>query len=346
MSLLFIDGFDHYGTTAANIARKWTSGTTFAFITGRYGSGSAIEVRQQTLIKNLPANETTLIVGFAYRFGGTAGGVSYTYGSFTTNVLVAFEDTTNAQIDLRVNQSTGEIFVTRNGTTLGTSTSRFPLGVWTYVEFKATINNSTGSFEVRLNGTSVLTGSSLDTQNTANAYVTRVAFRSLNGGVNHYIDDVYFANTSGSVNNDFLGPISINTIFPSAAGNSTQWTPSAGANYAAVDENPPNDDTDYVSETTAEDVDLYTYADPTDNSAEVKGIQINLLGRRITAGDSSTVAAMVRTSSTDYEQTTESDWGGATYTYRPRIVENNPNTTAPWTISELNSAEFGVKLKT
>ena len=48
-------------------------------------------------------------------------------------------------------------------------------------------------------------------------------------------------------------------------------------------------------------------------------------------------------SGTDYEG--DSQNVGTDYRYFRQIIEKNPNTTAAWTESEINTAEFGYKVQ-
>ena len=53
------------------------------------------------------------------------------------------------------------------------------------------------------------------------------------------------------VNNNFLGNNKIVAMLPASAGDSSDWTPTGSANhYATVNENPPDDDTTYVQDST------------------------------------------------------------------------------------------------
>ena len=69
-----------------------------------------------------------------------------------------------------------------------------------------------------------------------------------NGTPTWDVDDLYVLDGTASTpaNNDFLGDVRVEGLDPNAAGSNAAWTPSAGANYACVNETPPTDDTSYV----------------------------------------------------------------------------------------------------
>jgi len=160
-------------------------------------------------------------------------------------------------------------------------------------------------------------------------------------GAGSSVMDFYACSDTGSDNKGFLGDIRVQAILPSGAGNSTQMTPSAGSNYQCVDEAAPNDDTDYVSETTAGEKDTYAFGNLTPTSGTVKGTQILISARKDDAG-TRTIAPVYRPVSTDYDGTTVSI--GNSYDYVRQVKDVSPATSVAWTIAEINGAEFGVKL--
>ena len=341
MALVFCDGFDHY--VESDLNKKWNvvvSSNLTITTGGRYGSNRSLQNltnATQQVIKFVPSYPT-YIVGFAMKTD-----------SFTTPMsLVEFRDQSTVQCKLTWNEigSGGYLRAYTAGSTDRGNCSSFITynGVWRYFEIEVTIHNSAGAIEVRENGVTMLSLSGIDTQATGNAIIDRVAF----GGApaisytNMSYDDFYLCDDQGSVSNTFLGDIRVQSIFPSGAGATTQMTPSAGSNYACVDETTPNGDTDYVSETTAGEKDTYAFGNLTPTSGTIKGVQILINARKDDAGSRS-IAPVYRPSSTDYDGTTKSV--SDSYTYLSEITEVSPATSSAWTIAEINGAEFGVTLK-
>lgn len=328
MTLLFADGFDHYDS-AALMARKWDgSGTGVTQATGR--NGRAWSVPNAATYKNV-ANKQTLINGFAYYVTGTIAG---------SNAIMSYKDAGTIQVDLVINTN-GSISVRRNGVTvLGTTSAGLVhITTWHYIEWKVKIDNTVGTVHVHLDGTEVLALTGQDTQQTANAYATTVNFEY--PGYGNYYDDFYLCDDAGSLNNDFLGDVKIETLYPDGAGNSTQWTPSAGNNYDCVNETIQNDDTDYVEESTVNDIDLYTYGALATSSGTVKATQANLIARKTDAG-ARQIREKTRTGGTNYSGATQTLSGG--YIDYREIREVDPNTTVAWTIAGVNGAEYGVEV--
>lgn len=347
MALLFADSFDHYAT--ADITKKWTTSTTGTNCTttigafgrngtnglrlARTGSGTAGNLRTS---RTFSATQT-LICGFSYV-------TSAMPPLGEDRAISELRDGGTTQVDLRL-LNNGTLRVTRNGTTLGTSTSSLSTGVTYYIEWKIKVDNTTGTVDVKVNETSFLALTNKDTQNTSNATVDNFAVcatHSSNSDVhNDDFDDAYACDTTGSVNNNFLGDVRIECIFPSGAGNTTQFTPSTGSNYACVDEAAPNDDTDYVETDTVGNKDTYTYGNLSGTTGTIMAVIPLLYCKKSDAGSRS-IAPVIRHSGTDYDGTAQNP--GTGYTYLSQIYETNPGTSAAWTASEINAAEFGAKV--
>jgi hypothetical protein len=289
--------------------------------------------------KTIGGTEDTIIVGFALRVTNNDSG-SVCLCSLQEN------GTRHSELWMSTGTTTYNLIATRAGTTLGTATAAITDGTWMYVEFKTTIHDTTGTFIVKVNGVEVLNLSSQDTRNGGTGYVDQVALGNPNGNnSNHTIDfdDWYVLDDTGSApNNDFLGDVRVAALLPNGAGNSTQMTASAGSNYQTVDENTPNGDTDYVSETTVGEKDTYTMTNLPTNADAVYGVKEAVYARKDDAG-AVTLRQVIRTGGTDYE-------GGDialldSYKFFQAIREQNPNTTAAWTQSDIDGIEAGQKLQ-
>jgi hypothetical protein len=153
-----------------------------------------------------------------------------------------------------------------------------------------------------------------------------------------YIDDVRIDNAN------WIGDTVVLGIAPTGAGATTQWDPSAGANFACVDEVPPSD-ADYVSTNVNDEIDTYALGDlPVSPPIQsVKCVQVNARARKEGASTPQKIALVVRAGGTDYPSgdkvLTTSFKGHA------NLWEQNPNTAAAWTESGVNGIEAGVKAR-
>lgn len=151
-----------------------------------------------------------------------------------------------------------------SGTAIGSNSGATTVGTgWRRHEAKIKIDPTVGTVEFRLDGSgsSLITGSSLNTRSSANNFLSIIRMGDCDGGLSStsatLISDLIIYTDAGAVPNNFLGDRKLLTAKPNASGASTQFTASAGSNFQCVDDIPPNDDTDYVSDNTATHKDFY-----------------------------------------------------------------------------------------
>lgn len=341
MAILFTESFETDPTWASVVA-KWSAGTTggatpaFSTNYGRrdtYGMFMTdVGSNSSRLYSQVGKEVNTAIFGIAWKSGASSS-------SSSAGAHLSYQYA--AQLGFRINTSR-QIAITRggeSGTTIATSTEQIPNGKWCYIELKATIHSITGSYELRLNGTTILSATDVNTQATGTALLDGMCI--LNRYNTIYVDDIYLLDTTGAVCNDFLGDVRVDSLVPDGAGANTSWSPSTGANWECVNDAPPNGDTDYVYTSISGVYDIYSFQDLTTISGEVFGIMAYVYGRKVDAGTKYLRIAS-RPASTNYDGDrlfTLSD----SYAYYLEALTENPETAAQWTISEVNSAEFGIK---
>jgi len=341
MALLWIEGFEGFGETlnaapspAGIVGRKYSSvafESSMKTTAGRI-SGKSLQMENTNCYfqKTLGSTDDTITVGFAYMAGAL---LTQGYGP-------TFYDGANAGMRLYFDTD-GKIAVYRNVTRLATSTQSISAGVWYYIEFKVKTNDTTGTYELRVNETTWLSATSVDTQIGSNPYYTAWRWRNPYSFVTCLFDDAYICDGSGSINNDFLGNRKVVALRPSGAGDNTDWTPSAGDNYAAVDEVELDEDTTYVeSSTVTSDQDLYDY-DALADVTNIQGIQINT-DVRVTDAQSYDLNSVIKSGSTTDEGSADTITATG-YSTNTRVRETDPNTSAAWTLLNVNAAQFGIK---
>ncbi len=337
MALLWVDGFDNYGTSTG-VAPSPTNivGGRYEVVdeddldteTGRNGTGYSLEFATGApSIKTpvLTANDTVIIgVAFQIRTNNVTDILSLYDGS-TEGVNVTFFSNT---------------FTIRRGvTTLGTGSFNIGLFKWYWLELKVKCNGATGTYDLRIGETSIASDTGLNTKAGANNFHDKVLFG--NSASDFYrIDDLYICDASGASNNDFLGNVKVTDLRPDGAGNTTEFTPLAGANYLSVDEQLIDKDTTYVESSTSTNKDTYTYDNIT--ATNIKGIEIITCCRESDASAFSLIN-VTRSGGTDYDSSSQAI-GGTDYVFRSNVIEQDPNTAAAWTDTNLNAAEFGIKV--
>jgi hypothetical protein len=330
MAMVLMEGFDHLQASLFT-AKGWSANPT-SVQAGRI-NGNCIRLGASLVrTKALPSSYATLYTGFAFRFASFSAAV---------NVFALRAGATNTmQIQL---SSLGKLVILNSSSTvIATGTTVLNPNTWYYIEVKAFINGASGTCELHLNGAAEITST---TGNFGSTNLDNVGPIPGASGNNFDYDDLYVCDSTGSgPTNTFLGDFHVDTLFPSADGAHTDYTPSAaGSHFNKANEHSgtfPDDDTTYVSDATVGHRDSYAFDDLPIVAGTIFAIQTNLYARKDDAAVRQ-VAPVTRPVATDRDGATVTL--GLTYTDFTEIRETNPDTAAAWTISDVNGSEFGVK---
>lgn len=335
-----LDSFDCYTTASQRYPLAGVATPSIGVGSGRFGTNALVcSDSGRGAGRLLPVTLDNFKMGFAYSCG-------------TGNNLpvVAFRDGGSAQVELRLNGS-NQLYVTRNGTTLGTSSQSLVAFAAYFVEWGVEIHDTTGTVVIRVDGAVVLNLTSQDTR-AAGTTVDRFYLQGLGGGDGQsaVFDDMYIlddvdSGVTGAPNDNYLGDIRVVALLPDGNGNSSDLLGSDADsvdNYLLVDEVPPDEDTTYVESSTVNDKDTYEYDDLTQTTGSVFGVQISPRARKTDAGtrEIATVARLVAVEVDGPNQSVP-----VAYTYLTDIREANPDGDQ-WTIADVNGAEYGVKVTT
>jgi hypothetical protein len=347
MALLWIEGFDRFGTSIdykpqpnGVVSRKYITlneDIRFFIKTGKMG-GYALGFYADNVSWIKPAygltTNDTVVLGFAFRFSAGSsynGYIAQLFDGLTQGVSIRGAGATGAE--LSVTPSTGTAYATTAGLGLVPDT-------WYYIELKVKCHATAGTFDLHVDGVSVLSGSSLNTKIGTHLYHDRFKLQG------HYhapiFDDLYFLDSTDTVNNTFLGQMRVETISPDGAGDSTDFTPDSGSNYARVNGVISDDDTSYVESSESNHKDLYNYAALAGVSTGIAGIAINTMCKQTDAASFNfkSVCKSGATEDADAGQPV----GSFSYLSKHRIVQTDPNTASLWLPAGVNAAQFGVEL--
>ena len=353
MALRWIDSFDNIrlasGATTALLSKydpAESAATIFLSdapggLTARTGADAiGLATGEKLITKTLPVSGTTAILGVA---------IYVPAGSLTTAQvvpIVGVHEGSTFHFGVGIDYSGGfgtafKLTALRGTTVLATTTATFPANSWLYVELKVLVHASAGTYEVHVDGTSVLSATGVQTSNGGTAVWDRARLGSVwTGALLMHFDDFYVCDGSTAARNDFLGPQKVESV-RMVPGNGTYhaWTPSVGTDHGAnVDETAPDGDTTYNAASAAAK-DSYLHSALTLTGA-INGVQVNPYWRKTDTG-ACTARTLIRASSADYPGATQSPL--TTYSVMPDVVEKNPATTADWTASAFNAAEFGAE---
>jgi hypothetical protein len=229
MSLLFCDSFSTY----TDLSTRYSAYNGWFYpgpAAGRFDSMGLVlsPLNNIACVTYNLGNRTTMTMGFAINIPQSS----------VNGFLCGFQD--NGVIQVNIN-CVGTSLVpayfqaqrggsTGNGTNIGSpSANVMTLSAWHYIELQATISPTAGTVILKLDGNVVLNLTGMNTQNTANAWCNQ-AYVAGNTGIN--FDDLYVADTLGTVNNSFLGEIKVVGSLPVANGSLMNFT-SAAASWTA-----------------------------------------------------------------------------------------------------------------
>lgn len=336
MAVLHMDGFDTY-TSVTEVAARY-SGTTSSVTLNATGSrfgGPCYYPNTAGLTVNIAHTGSAALI-----VGGTA------LPSGTTNPIIQFFNTTGSAVtpELSLVNDSGGLKLYRgssSGTLLATATGTYSTAIWRHYEVKVTIADSGGTVEVRVDGVVALTFTG-DTRNTTTgtAGLDRIVWWGSTSGSGAW-DDIYILDTTGSVANNFLGDVRINTLAPTSD-SSVQFTRSTGAsNYLCVDEGKYNSDTDYVESATVGHIDKYGYADLSASVSTVHAVQALTWAKKTDAA-----TRTMRNKIYSNASTADGATYGLTTTYAPyaQIATLNPDGSVQWTPTTVNAALAGFEV--
>jgi hypothetical protein len=350
----FIDSFSHYSTNdlyGLGNGQKWTgignnSATTNTFIslgTGLFGNSLRVLTQGNAYLcvfKTL-GNLATWVIGFRWRTSGT--GIS-------TNIFAlsdgAFSTVQNC-ILLNTDNTLSLVRSTTTAVTGGKSTNTIVANTWYYIEMKCTIASSIGAntWQLNVNGTNwvnVTTGqNSQQTGNaTANLVVLgEVGFSNTSVPFFDYCD--FYCDGGGAVNGGaFWGDTKIECHWPIATGTYTAWTPVNGLGVGCINDETPSGDINYLSDNTTNDKSTFLFQPLGSTPASIMCVQTVYDIRKNDSGTRQ-VADYCRSNGTDAVGTTVNP--GNSYVMYTNVLNQDPHTSAAWTASNLNAAEFGVE---
>ena len=288
MALRFIDSVAHYNGTG--IPRKWTD----PFLVSWNSSGGRrnapnLSVTGGHLLKTL-THSSRYIVGAAIQYQSLGG----------PNLSLANASAPIAELLVNADST---VSVLAGNNRIGTSPIAVAdIGSWHYYEMDTTLGQNGGgtltcTASVRVDGASfgtfvgasnILTTNLIDGAPTANqcGIITSGTLKLMD----FYCCDTSTTDINGfaSTNTAFLGDVEIDAEFP-GADVTTQMSTTGGDGthaYTCVNDNPPDDDTSYVSttNTSTNNKEAFTYTPISGFTGTILGAQYLVLARKDAEG--------------------------------------------------------------
>lgn len=343
MALLWFDGLNDSDASA-----KYDGNPSLSSVsnprTGASGSTSTGKiVGSNSFSETLTFGSTTCIAGFGFR---------YESASATQQEVFSLMEGTTVHLKLTIEGTPTGIFKLYNGsgTLLATGATAIATGTgvgnWYFVELKAKVDSSTGLYELRINDAAEFSGSSANTRNGGTGIINKTRWGKTVSAGTFSFDDIYVLDDTGVEMNDFLGTATrVDTLFVTGAGDSAAWTPSAGANYACVDDvSSHNSDTDYVSAASTGLKDSYNVTDLSVTPAAIKAAYSFAYVRRDDAGVAK-VKVKLRSSSvvsTESEQALTTAYAF----YKSTMSTTDPNGSAAWSKAAVDALQVEIERTT
>lgn len=255
------------------------------------------------------------------------------YGVGLQQEIISFFNDSIRLLQVRKNiDNTAAIY--RGATLLGEGTNFINIGNTCLIEVYLKIADSGGRFVVKINGIIDIdfTG---DTKESTYTQFDKIwlgnsgIFGTFSYYDNFIIDDA-----------DWIGDTKIQAVVPTGAGNSTNWTASAGNNWECVDEIPAND-ADYVHTNTNDILDTYTTGDLIGTIESVKCVQVQARAKTDGTPTPTNLKMAVRSGGTDY--VSGDNLVPSSEKSFSHIWEDNPADASPWEEADVNAMEIGVK---
>jgi hypothetical protein len=242
---------------------------------------------------------------------------------------------------VNTNPTTTVRFWDANGAQVGSDLVVLP-NIWLHIGVKLTVGN-TGTLTVWRDDNIIINNVTGDFQNGATATVGRVVLGGLYDPDATVLDDLIIMDTTGGVQDAFLGSgAQCVAIRPTANGDTNQWTPLSGANWDNVKEVQPDGDTTYNAGAAAADLDLYNCTNLPTYTGTVLGIHIWAYARKTGGGVEQFKIALKTGGNLFYGSNAALL---STYNYFGLQQILNPDTgPAAWSQSEINALQLGAEV--
>lgn len=355
MAVLDFDGFDHY----TNTTTKLDTLSTTKFLPASDVVAGNNEASTFPVLG-------TLGMTFHHRVHGgigqaTSGGIKFPFVAtsgvtvgigfhFYTDILPNVANWCPFTFGTAVSTDTKYLRMTNGGvlhwctgtspdtaTSLGnTGANVFNASTLYHIEMKILFHASAGTIELRVNGAVWMSLSGIDTLPVSSNYML---FARSNGNLaadtaKMYVDNFYVWDTTGSINNNFLGERNVVTLLPNADTATATWTKSTGVNgYALIDNVPPVSGTDYLESSATNDASVFELTTLSNPNTVIKAVQTYVFAEKTQNGPGEIRFGPRAAGVDDLSATTVLTQ--SQYLYFTKVSELNPATGLAWAVSDI-----------
>lgn len=352
MAIDRIEGWDLYGPTDGLVIGNIDEfgGTPTLEATGGFFNGQHVSM-------NSTSDYARIDIDNIFNSGNHFLGFQFKIDSLTQNIIVQWTDENDGN-GLHSHLSilaSGALQFKEDvvaGAVLGTTAGGLiAAGTWYKIEVRIkpstssfSVANADGEFELRINGTVRLnlTNLSIGPADATSPRPVGLGKVELRGGSGvHRFDDIYIFNHAGTLNTDFAGDFSVQTLRPASDTATIDWIPvNAGDHYVEVDDVDPDGDTSYVSSQSSSDADIYEMTNLTGDVGAILGYSPLVLARREIGATQNIGMKLIGASGTAIFSGQNL---AETYEYRHNVRSGSVNNASVLpTVSEVNAIQAGI----
>lgn len=354
MSVRGYDGLEHHGTTVNNmLTAGWTAVATGSIISSDKRTGTycfQFSVGTSGFLRNYDN------IAPDCRKAGFAIAWKTAHGAPGNFVITQYRNSSGrALISLQID-ALGRILVIRGGldalsaagTQIGASTDTLEPNTWNHIESEVYINDTTGYVKIRVNGKDFYELLNVDTNGPVSGddVIRQFGFgcfdTSASSGVyasamwddSAWWDDEVDTHHDGS----FIGQHGVTYLPALADGAYEEWTPSSGADSAAmVDEISPDEDSTYVVSDTFEQRASFDCAVPPANVDDIECLMVVVRAKKTDSGDADIAMGVITQGAVE----SDGDAVAVTNDYYTRytLFPSNPETSGQWNPAAMPEAK-------
>ncbi len=354
MVLRYIEGYETFISTNC-FDRRYSLAVSLGVptATGRLhgdsmlaGTSSILRTRSLTL-------QNTWTYGFGFRYSNAT--IVDDTDSFPLIWLKGTSEQFSLKFEKVAAENTFEFVLMRGAVEVARtgdagSIGRFTGLNWHYFEFQITIDPVSGSYEFRHNTAVILSEAGpINTadEGTAGADVAEFAWRNNR----HNTDDMYILDSTGGINDTFLGDSVIEGRFPTGEDLAVHdWliedggTPSIDTYWEVCDAvSCVASPSQYIFSDVINDDALMTFNALSFITGQVHAVKVSSDAALDTSG-SREFSHLVRSGGTLYTPGVSHTVSTTNYQSFEDIIELDPDTGVKWTVAGVNAADFGVRL--
>lgn len=236
-----------------------------------------------------------------------------------------------------------------NFTYLIAGSTAIGVGGWHTVEIFASGIGSGKALTLRVDGAVYASSASISTKNShasANAYIGYLQLGSLSQSVANTkgtfrIGDLVLHSNDAIQPSGLLGSMQVYPKVPTGAGDSTQFTPSVGANWQCVDDQVNNGNTDYVETSAAGNRDLYATSALSVTPASILGVQLKATAIKDDTG-ARTLQVCTKSGATVSNHGSALALSNTAYSSVFAALSTDPNGGGAWTKAAVDALQIGI----